>query len=158
MGLISHAEPVEMESHGTCFVATEKDDFTDKVSFHVFGCEGQGSSDSFGDYGLGAACFNEKTVAVSLKAGIQLHFKDYVQVKYRFGKDQAEITNWEWSSGSSAMSSSRGTHDAIINRLRNAKKGEKFIFQVGDNKGAIKFTGEESAAVVEYLKRCSNIF
>ena len=145
-----------MESHGGCVVATERDDFTDEISTHFIVCEGQGSSGSYGDYDFGAACSNKKTVLVRLEAGIQLHLEDYIQVKYRFGKDRAEVASWEWSSNSGAVNRFRGTHDAMVNRLGNAKKGEKFIFQVGNNKGVIKFSGEEGTAVAGYLKRCSN--
>ena len=112
--------------------------------------------DSYGDYNFAAICSQEKTVFVMLKAGIQLHFEDYIQVKYRFGKDKAEITRWEWLN-SSAASYSKGTHDVVVNRFGKAKKGEKFIFQVGGNKGVIEFTGEEGKAVAQYLKRCSSL-
>ena len=156
IGLVSNAETVETESHGVCLVSTVKDDFTDEISYHVIGCQGRGSSDSYGDYNFAAICSQEKTVFVMLKAGIQLHFEDYIQVKYRFGKDKAEITRWEWSN-SSAASYSKGTHDAVVNRFGKAKKGEKFIFQVGGNRGVIEFTGEEGKAVAQYLKRCSSL-
>ena len=157
IGLAGNAETVETESHGVCLVATAKDDFTDKTSYHFIACKGRGSSDSYGDYEFVAACFDTKTVVVTFKAGIQLHLEDYIQVKYRFGKDEAEITRWEWSSGLGAVNRFRGTHDAMVNRLGKAKKGEKFIFQVGDNKGAVEFVGEEGKAVAQYLKRCSSL-
>ena len=156
IGLGSNAETVEMESHGGCVVATERDDFTDKISTHFLMCKGQSISDSYGDYDFGAACSNKKTVLVRLEAGIQFHLEDYIQVKYRFGKDRAETTRWEWSSSSGAVTRFRGTHDAMVNRLGNVKKGEKFIFQVGDEKGVIKFTGKEREAAIQYLKRCAN--
>lgn len=157
ISLVGNAETVETEAHGVCFVSTEKDDFTDKTSYHVIACEGRSSSDSYGDYNFAAACFDTNMVVVTFKAGIQFHLEDYIQVKYRFGKDKAEITSWEWSSGSSAVNRFRGTHDAVVDLLGKAKKGEKLIFQVGDNKGAIEFTGEEGKAVAQYLKRCSGL-
>lgn len=154
IGSMSDAETVEPESYGVCFVATEKDDFTDKTSYHFVGCEGRGDSDSYGDYRLMAICSQKKIVFVMFKAGIQFHLEDYIQVKYRFGKDKAEINNWEWSN-SGAVTNSRNTHDVIVNRLGKAKKGEKFIFQVGNNKGTVEFSGEEGKAIAQYLKRCS---
>ena len=62
IGLGSNAETVEMESHGGCVVATERDDFTDKISTHFLMCKGQSISDSYGDYDFGAACSNRNYI------------------------------------------------------------------------------------------------
>ena len=155
IGLGSNAEVVEIQSHGTCVVATEKDDFTDKTSSHSIMCTGQSSSDSYGNYVLVASCPDKITTFVILQAGIQFHLEKNIQVKYRFGKDKAETASWNWSKNS-AVDLSRSTHDTMVNRLKNTKKGEKFIFQVGDEKGVIKFTGKEREAAIQYLKRCAN--
>ena len=157
--LEGNAEFIGVESHGICQVSTEKDDFTDKISHHTIGCQGRSSSDSFGNYVFNAVCSGaEPATFVVFKAGIQFHLEDYIEVKYRFGKDKAEVTRWLWSSGVGAANSSRNTHDTMIKRLswKAKQRGEKLIFQVGKNKGVIEFTGEEGKAVEEYRKRCSD--
>ena len=55
-------------------------------------------------------------------------------------------TNWKWSASSGALSQPKGTHDAMVNRFGNAKKGEKFIFQAGRQKRSDKV----------YLRRIKN--
>ena len=158
-GLVANAEFIGVEWHGICQTGTVKDDFTDKISSHVIACHGRGSSNSFGDYVFSAACGSTKsTTTVVFLAGIQFHLEDYIEVKYRFGKDKAEIADWVWVSGTGAVNASRSTHDAMVERLawKATLKGEKLIFQVGDNKGVIEFTGEEGKAVEEYRKRCSD--
>ncbi len=154
ISLVSNAETVEVESYGACLVLTSKDDFTDETSTHGIMCNGEGSSNSYGSYTLLVSCSDKIKTAIGLQAGTQFHLEDYIQVKYRFGKDKAEITSWMWAN-SAAVNFSRGTHDIMVGRLKHAKKGEKFLFQVGDEKGVIEFGGEEGGAVVEYLKRCS---
>ena len=145
------AENENEKNYGKCRVVTERDDFTDKISYHWLFCLGDAAGgERFEIYALSLHCGVYPFNGVGFKAGTQFHLNGQIRIQYRWGKEKAQSGNWEWG-GNVAIQRSANATDRFLKAMTRTNR---LIFQVGKNKGIVKITEAERAAIPDFKARC----
>ena len=90
-------------------------------------------------------------MVVALSAGFQSHFEQEIIVRYRWGKNKAHKASWSWNR-KLAINRDPKLINLFLNEMTSTNR---LIFQVGKEKGVVKITEAERAAIPDFNTRCS---
>ena len=145
---VAFPEQVDLETFGTCIVATNMDEFTDEVVSHYLACAGD-------DYAVGTACYEGDViishVVLFSVPGVLLVDDTRVTIKYRFDKDDPFV-------GTGLAFNNLGRLDGRIRFdevLEGVARAESLVFQLDDETRRFSLSSADGAAVVAELRsRC----
>ena len=85
----------------------------------------------------------------------QFHPDKLIKVRYRFNQRPSVEQTWFWVQEKRMA----GTlSDATINDfLRGMAARERLVFEVGDRRAAIPFTGDATGAINDFQSRCATL-
>ncbi len=106
-------------------------------------------------------CLPDTSVGILLYPGkAQLHSGQLINVRYRFnGRAPVEKT-WFWAQEkqmAGTLSDAPIDNFPIDDFLRGMAARERLVFEVGDRRAAIPFTGDTTGAINDFQSRCATL-
>ena len=147
---------VGARSYGRCGVLTLIDRRAGETS-HTLTCLGFADESPRSERpAMTLNCLPDTSIVLVLYPGkAQFHPDKLIKVRYRFNQRPSVEQTWFWGQEKQMA----GTlSDATINDfLRGMAAREHLVFEVGDRRAAIPFTGDATGAINDFQSRCATL-